>query len=286
MPERLGVTKTYKLFINGAFPRTESGRTTPITDGSSELAHVCNASRKDLRNAVEAARKAQPAWAGATAYLRGQIVYRLAEMLEGKRTELARAIGPDGPLGGQAEVDATIDRLVAWAGWPDKLAHVLGHANPVAGPYHCQTLPEPTGVVCVLAPESCPLLALVSLTLPAVACGNTSIVLASTGNPVPAMILAEAIATSDLPKGVINILTSERQDMLPHIASHRDIDAIHASGLGSEDAAMLEAGAAENMKRVTIRRIDASGWGDPAIDGPWWVEPMLEMKTTWHPSSV
>ena len=282
MPERLGITKTYKLFINGAFPRSESGRSTPITTPAGEIAHVCNASRKDMRSSVEAARAALAAWSDATASLRGQIAYRLAEMLEGKRDELARAIGD----GGEREVEATIDRVAAWAGWPDKLAHVLGHANPVAGPYHCQTLPEPTGVVCVVAPDEAPLLALISLAVPAIACGNTVVALASRSNPIPAMILAEGCATSDLPKGVFNILTSERDDMLPHVASHRDIDAIHAAGLAAEDARSLELGAGENLKRVTIRRIDGEGWFASDLNSPWWVEPLLEMKTTWHPSAV
>lgn len=282
MPERLGITKTYKLFINGAFPRSESGRSTAITTPAGEIAHVCNASRKDMRSSVEAARASLAAWSDATASLRGQIVYRLAEMLEGKRDELARAIGE----GGEREVEATIDRVAAWAGWPDKLAHVLGHANPVAGPYHCQTLPEPTGVVCVVAPDEAPLLALISLAVPAIACGNTVVALASRSNPIPAMILAEGCATSDLPKGVFNILTSERDDMLPHVASHRDIDAIHAAGLAAEDARSLELGAGENLKRVTIRRIDGEGWFASDLNSPWWVEPLLEMKTTWHPSAV
>lgn len=282
MPERLGITKTYKLLINGAFPRSESGRSTAITTPTGEIAHVCNASRKDMRSAVEAARGSLPSWSESTAYLRGQIVYRLAEMLEGKRDELAGAIGK----GGADEVDATIDRVVAWAGWPDKLAHVLGHANPVAGPYHCQTLPEPTGVVCVIAPDEWPLLGLVSLALPAIACGNTVVALASRTKPIPAMILAEGCATSDLPKGVVNMLTSERDDMLQHIASHRDIDAIHGGGLSADDARLLQGGAGENLKRVVIRRTEGDGWLAEELNGPWWVEPLLEMKTTWHPSAV
>jgi acyl-CoA reductase-like NAD-dependent aldehyde dehydrogenase len=218
MGERLGITKTYKLYIGGKFPRTESGRTLVVTDASNTLtAHVCHASRKDLRDAVEAAGKAQDGWANATAYLRSQIIYRLAEMMEGKRGELAAAIGD----GGEAETDAAIDRVVHFAGWCDKFSMVAGGANPVAGPYHNFTVPGPVGVTGVICPDTHPLLALVTLVAPVIAMGNACVVLASESNPIPAMVLAEALATSDLPAGVVNILTGRRDELVPHYASHR-----------------------------------------------------------------
>jgi acyl-CoA reductase-like NAD-dependent aldehyde dehydrogenase len=285
MTTRLPVPKTYKLFIGGKFPRSESGRSMPVHDtGSALVAHCCRASRKDLRDAVEAARAAQAAWADATAYLRGQVLYRLAEMLEGKRAELTTAIG-----GADAarEVDAAIDRTVAMAGWPDKIGQVLGTANAVAGPYHNFTIPEPTGVVGVVCPDERPLLGLLTLTLPAIATGNAVVALASATNPIPAMVLAEAIATSDLPGSVVNILTGDRPELVPQFSAHREIAALHAANLPAEQAAALRAGAAENLKRVTLHGIDADAWFDPGrCEQPWMLEPFLEMKTVWHPSAT
>lgn len=284
MGERLGVAKTYKLFIGGKFPRTESGRTTPVRDAQQRLvAHVCRASRKDLRDAVEAARKAQPAWAGATAYLRGQILYRLAEMLESRRAELVEAIGGEGA---GRELDAAIDRAVAFAGWTDKFAQVLGSANPVAGPYHNFTVPGATGVVGVLCPDEPPILGLVSLVAPVIAAGNTAVVLASEAAPIPPMILAEAIATSDLPAGVVNVLSGQRAELAEHFATHRGIDAVHAAGVTPEQRATLRAGAAENLKRVCVRDTAGDEWFDASCESPWWIEPFVEFKTTWHPSAT
>ena len=282
MGERLGITKTYKLFIGGKFPRTESGRSTPVTDASNALvAHVCHASRKDLRDAVEAAGKAQDAWANATAYLRSQIVYRLAEMMEGKRAELAAAIGD----GGAAEVDLAVDRVVHFAGWCDKFPMVMGGANPVAGPYHNFTVPFPVGVTGVVCPDEHPLLGLVSMVAPVIAMGNACVVLASETNPIPAMVLAEALATSDLPAGVVNILTGFRDELCPHFAGHRGIIAVHAAGVSDAQRTDLRLGAAENLKRVTIR--DAVNFAnDAACEGPAWCEPFVEFKTIWHPSAV
>jgi acyl-CoA reductase-like NAD-dependent aldehyde dehydrogenase len=279
--ERLGIAKTYKLYIGGKFPRTESGRTTPVAEASGMTAHVCRASRKDLRDAVEAATKAQDGWANATAYLRSQIVYRLAEMMEGKRAELAAAIGD----GGEAETDAAIDRVVHFAGWCDKFSMVAGGANPVAGPYHNFTVPFPVGVTGVVCPDEHPLLGLVSLVAPVIAMGNACVVLASETNPILAMVLAEALATSDLPAGVVNILTGFRDELCPHFASHRGVIAIHAAGLSAEQRATLRLGAAENLKRVTVREgVDFAD--DAACEGPRWVEPFVEFKTIWHPSAV
>lgn len=282
MGERLGITKTHKLYIGGKFPRTESGRTTVVTDASnSTIAHVCHASRKDVRDAVEAATKAQSSWASQTAYLRSQILYRLAEMMEGKSSELASAIGE----GGDAEVAQAIDRVVHFAGWCDKYSMIAGGANPVAGPYHNFTIPGPVGVTGVVCPDAHPLLGLVSLMAPAVAMGNACVVLASETNPIPSMVLAEALATSDLPGGVVNILTGFRDELCPHLAEHRGVIAIHAGGLSDEQRTTLRLGAANNMKRVTIRdNVDFAI--DADCEGPRWLEPFVEFKTVWHPSAV
>lgn len=300
MSDRLEVLKTYKLYIDGKFPRSESGRSTPIQGaGGKVLAHVSRASRKDFRDAVESARKAQQSWQDATAYLRGQILYRIAEMIEGKRQELADAIqavpsresvkgarksSSRGTLKGIDEVTAAIDRVVMFAGWADKYSQVLGCNNPVAGPHYNFTTPEPTGVVAVVAPDAMPLLAAVSLVVPAVCAGNTVVLIASEQNPLPACILAEACATGDVPGGVINILTGLREELAGTIASHRDVDAIHAANISPEIATVLREGSAENIKRVTVRsNVDFTD--AQACSSPWWIEPFVEMKTVWHPAS-
>ncbi len=298
---RLEVTKTYKLLIDGKFPRSESGRSTPVADIRADgnvVAHVCRASRKDLREAVEAARRAQPGWAAATAYLRGQILYRMAEMLEGKKNEFADALAAtlpqhdresraeSGVSSGIKEVESSIDRLIAYAGWADKYSQVLGCNNPVAGPYYNFTVPEPTGVVVAIAPDQPPLLALVSLIAPVVAAGNTVVALGSTAHPLTAAVLGEVCATSDVPPGVINILTGQRSELLAIIASHRDVDAIHAGGLDADESALLRSGTAENIKRVTVHAMAPASWSDDHLcQSPWWIEPFVEMKTMWHPSA-
>ncbi len=293
MPERLDVLKTYKLFIGGKFPRSESGRSLLVA-GS----HVARASRKDLRDAVEAARKAQPGWAAASAYNRGQVLYRLAEMMEGKRGEFEEALarGAKARRGrgakGQTyatntgrEVAAAIDRVTCFAGWADKYAQVLGCQNPVAGPYYNFTVPEPTGVVGVIAPDAPGLLGLVSLLAPPLCAGNAMVALGSERFPTSAAILAEACATSDVPPGVVNILTGLRGDLVPHFASHRDIDAIHAAGMTPGEAKTLREGVAENLKHVVVR--DAVDWSsDEVCHSPEWIEPFAEMKTIWHPSAA
>lgn len=299
MPDRASVLKTYKLYIDGKFPRTESGRSTEIVglDGK-VLAHTCRASRKDLRDAVEAARKAQPGWASATAYLRGQILYRIAEMMEGKRAELAEAIDAvalpgkgarrSKTAGGAAETTAAIDRVVHFAGWTDKFSQVLGSHNAVAGPFYNFSIAEATGVVAVICPDECPLLAMVSLLAPVLCAGNAAVVIPSGRNPIPAAVLGEAFATGDLPGGVINILTGDRAELLPFVASHRDIDAVHAANLPAEQATQLRKGAAENLKRVTVRGGEKPvDWFDVATcQSPWWIESFTEIKTVWHPASV
>lgn len=303
MPDRLDVTKTYKLYIDGKFPRSESGRTVAVHDSKGKvLAHLSKASRKDLRDAVGAARKAQPGWRDATAYLRGQILYRMAEMMEGKRDEFAGAIRAGGAsnAGAEREVTAAIDRLVAFAGWADKFAQVLGCNNAVAGPYYNFTVPEPTGVVVAFGPDEPGLLGLISLIAPAACSGNAVVALAGEGTAaaVSAVVLGEVMATSDVPPGVVNILTGERAELVPVVANHRDVDAVVAfagpGGLSDDLRRVLREGAAENVKRVTVKdlgKVKGRGEGidlfDPQqCESPWWIEPTVEMKTIWHPSAV
>ena len=263
---RLSIRKTYKLYIGGAFPRSESGRTY-LVDGD----NVALASRKDARDAVIAARKAQPKWAGATAYNRGQILYRAAEMLEGRAGEFT-ALGVAG-----SEVHAAIDRLVWYAGWSDKIAQVTGAANPVAGPFFNLSAPEPTGVVAVIAPES--LLGLVSVIAPAIVTGNTVVVVSP--GPQAAITLAEVLATSDLPGGVVNILTGRAGEIAPWLASHDAVNALDLTALAeSELATELERAAAGNLKRVLRPAGDTDFTGDPGLHP---MTALLETKTVWHP---
>ena len=265
---RLPVQKTYKLYIGGAFPRSESGRTY-LAEGQ----NVARASRKDVRDAVRAARSAQAGWAGRTAYNRGQILYRMAEMMEARRALLASLAG------GDAEVDAAIDRMVWYAGWADKLAQVLGGTNPVAGPYFNFTVPEPTGVVAIRAPDAPPLLGLVSRVAPAIVGGNAVVAVASESRPLAAVELAEALATSDLPGGVVNILTGFKSELAPWLAGHMDVNAIDIGSAGSAgvdgQASELETVAAENVKRVVHGAAD-----DQSL---WEIAAFLELKTVWHP---
>ncbi|MBZ0173364.1 MAG: aldehyde dehydrogenase family protein [Phycisphaerales bacterium] len=290
MTERLSILKTYKMFIGGKFPRTESGRSVKVENASgSVVAHTCRCSRKDLRNAVEAAAKAQPGWAGANAYLRGQILYRMAEMVEGKRGELAEAIAVTGKTSAEdalSEVDASTDRLIAFAGWADKFPQVLGCHNPVTGPYYNFTVPEPTGVVGVIAPDEPSLLGLVSLIAPVLCAGNAVVALASESNPIPACVLGEVLATSDVPGGVVNLLTGYRDELVEHFASHREINALFAAGVSAEHREALEVGVAENLKRVRVLPGGADYGDDAAFESAWTIEPFVETKTIWHPSSA
>lgn len=290
MSERLEITKTYKLFIGGTLPRSESGRSIPVhKHGGGVLAHVCRASRKDFRSAVEAARKAQPGWKAATPYLRGQILYRMAEMMEGKHAEFVQALrdvdGRD-QVSAHGEVDAAIDRLVSFAGWADKFAQVLGCANPVAGPYHNFTVPEPVGVVAIMVSSERPLLGLISTIAPAMATGNAVIAISDEANPLPACILAEVAATSDVPAGVLNILTGVHDELIPHITGHAGVDTIVSSGLSTEARGRLLEGSALDLKRV--HSIDAPmGFVDERrFESPSALEPYLEFKTMWHPSAT
>ena len=260
---RLAVRKTYKLFIGGAFPRSESGRTLEL-----EGYNVARASRKDAREAVVAARKAFGGWSAATAYNRGQVLYRLAETMETRAGAFAAACS------GRREVARAIDRVVWYAGWADKLAQVLGSANPVAGPYFNFTIPEPTGVVAIVAPETSSLLGLVSRLAPPLVAGNAVVALASETRPLPAVTLSEVLATSDVPGGVINLLTGFRSELGPWMAGHMDVNAIDVTGADGL-APELERLAAENVKRVVH--------GDADAQSPWEVASFLELKTVWHP---
>jgi acyl-CoA reductase-like NAD-dependent aldehyde dehydrogenase len=279
---RLDVRKTYKLFIGGAFPRSESGRSYPVAaPGGTLLAHAARASRKDARDAVVAARKAGPGWAGATAYNRGQVLYRVAELLQGRAAQFTEEIvkneGLSGPEAARTVAEA-IDRWVWYAGWPDKVAQVAGAANPVAGPYFNFSVPEPTGVVAVLAPPEPGLLGLVSVLAPVIATGNTAVVVASEPAPLPAVTLAEVLATSDVPGGVVNILTGRQAELAPVLAAHMDVNAIDLTGVPAGSRAELERLAAGNVKRVFAADED---WAAPP--SPARMLAFLEIKTVWHP---
>ena len=288
--KRLEVRKTYKLFIGGAFPRSESGRSYAVVDAHGAfLANAAMASRKDARDAVVAARKAFPGWSGATAYNRGQILYRVAELLEGRRAqfadEVARSEGLDARQAAVV-VDIAVDRWVHFAGWTDKVAQVAGSANPVAGPYFNLSTPEPTGVVAVLAPQESSLIGLVAVLAPVLVTGNTAVVLASEHRPLPSVSLAEVLSTSDLPAGVVNILTDRTAEVAPWLASHMDVNAIDLAGAGKNAtlATDLEAAAADNLKRV--RRPDPAGTDYSLVHGPARILDFTEIKTVWHPVGV
>ena len=279
---RLAVRKTYKLFIGGAFPRSESGRVYPVLGRRGALlGNAAQASRKDARDAVTAARAAAGKWSGATAYNRGQVLYRVAEMLEGRAAqftaEVAAAENIRQPRAGQ-QVDAAIDRWVWYAGWPDKVAQIAGAANPVAGPYFNFSIPEPTGVVAVIAPQESSLLGLVSVIAPVIATGNTAVVVASQDRPLPAISLSEVLATSDLPGGVVNVLTGSTAELAPVLAGHMDVNAIDLTGVPETDRAGLERLAADNVKRVFAAGQD---WAAPPTTRR--MLAFLETKTVWHP---
>ena len=287
---RIGIRKTYKLYIGGAFPRSESGRSYPVTDEDGTLlAHAARASRKDARDAVKAARSASGRWSGATAYNRGQVLYRVAEMLEGRAAQFAGEVaageGADLPDAAQA-VAAAIDRWVWYAGWPDKVAQVAGAANPVAGPFFNFSVPEPTGVVAVVAPAESSLLGLVSVVAPVIATGNTVVVIASERRPLPAITLAEVLATSDLPGGVVNVLTGFVAELASVLAGHMDVNAIDLTGVAPGARAELEKLAAENVKRVFAPAPNgaASDWA--AAPGTRRLLAFLETKTVWHPVGI
>jgi acyl-CoA reductase-like NAD-dependent aldehyde dehydrogenase len=283
----LAVSKTYKLFIGGAFPRSESGRTYQARDRKGNfIANAALASRKDLRDAVVAARKGYATWSKATAYNRGQVIYRIAEMLESRRTEFAELITISTGAAREdatAEVEAAIDRLVHYAGWTDKLAAVMGSANPVSSPYFSYSAPEPMGVVGVLAPSGSPLLGLISVITPVITSGNACVLIATEEDPCVAITFAEVTATSDVPAGVINILTGRSSELAPHLAAHADVNALDLTGSDPEIRASLEEAAAETVKRVYVPK------GEPnfaAPPGTARLRAFLEIKTVWHPTGA
>ena len=281
---RLSVFKTYKLYVGGKFPRSESGRVYEVTDPKGKwLANAPQSSRKDARDAVVAARKAFGGWSGATAYNRGQILYRVAEMLEGRRDQFTREVADAEGLSkskAAAVVEATIDRWVWYAGWTDKIAQVVGGGNPVAGPFFNLSAPEPTGVVAVLAPQESSFLGLVSVIAPVIATGNTAVVVAAEKSPLPALSLGEVLATSDLPGGVVNVLSGRTAEIATPLASHQDVNAIDLAGADDVLAKELEIAAADNLKRV-LRPQPVDYAETPGIDR---MTAFLETKTVWHPT--
>jgi len=283
---RLPITKTPKVYVGGAFIRSESARTYPMKDAAGNFyANIPQCTRKDLRNAVEAAAKAGPGWAKRTAYNRGQILYRLGEMIEARAGELADAIRLGGATEAAAakEVSATVDRLVYYAGWCDKYEQVLGNVNPVASAHFNFTVTEPMGVVGVIAPDEAPLLALVSLIAPAITSGNTVVALASSTQPYPAILLGEMLATSDLPGGVVNLLTGFRKEIVPTFATHTHLRAI--SGVANaEERKALKLGAADSVKRTHLLKAeDETDWLAASAQSLYAIRDTLEFKTTWHP---
>ncbi len=283
---RLPITKTPKVYVGGAFIRSESARTFAIKDTAGNFyANIPQCTRKDLRNAVEAAAKAGPGWAKRTAYNRGQIIYRLAEMLEARVADMADAlaIGGASDAGVRAEIAATIDRLIHYAGWADKYEQLLGNVNPVAVPYFNFTVTEPMGIVGLLAPEEKPLLALVSLIAPAITSGNTVIALASTTQPYPAIVLGEMLATSDLPGGVVNLLTGFRKELVPTFATHTHLRAIGGVA-NADERKQLKLGAADSVKRVRLLKAEEPpDWFGKKAEGLYEIRDYVEFKTTWHP---
>jgi aldehyde dehydrogenase (NAD+) len=283
---RLPITKTPKVYVGGAFIRSESARVFPLNDASGEFfANIPQCTRKDLRNAVEAAAKAGPGWAKRTAYNRGQIIYRLAEMIEARKADMADALALGGApkAAAQKEITASIDRLVYYAGWTDKYEQVLGNVNPVASPHFNFTVTEPMGIVGVIAPDSAPLLALISLIAPAITSGNTVIALASSTQPYPAIVLGEMLATSDLPGGVVNLLTGFRKEMVPTFATHTHLRAI-SGVVNADERKTLKLGAADSVKRVKLLHAeDKIDWFADKAQSLYEIRDFVEFKTTWHP---
>ncbi len=282
--ERIAVAKTYKIYIDGKFPRTESGRYFALEDKRGKtVANVCRSSRKDFRNAVVAARKAQPAWAAASAYLRGQVLYRIAEMLEGRREQFASELTLQGSTAKQAsrEVDTSIDRLIYYAGWADKYQQLFSAVNPVASAHFNFSVLEPTGVVAIIAPDDSGLIGLVSTLAPAIVGGNSSVVLASEARPLSSVSFAEVLHASDVPAGVVNILTGFRSELSDQFASHMDVNALVHAETARKSLVAIEEAAAENIKRVVGR--PSRDWLKTDNENPYLIRDTQEVKTTWHP---
>lgn len=279
---RLQVKKTYKLYMGGQFPRSESGRSFPAFDPEGTvLARVARASRKDLRDAVRSARGAFPGWAGRSGYNRGQILYRVAEILEDRAPALAEELEALGatPRAARGEVEDSVDRLVWYAGWADKFAQVYGSMNPVAGPFFNISSPEPTGVVGLLAPEEPGLLGLITQLAPVLVPGNTAVVVASETRPLPAVTFAEVLDSSDVPPGVVNILTGLKEELVPWLADHMDVNAVDSTGADPAQAERVEEGAVHNVKRVV-------SWSEGPAQSPYRIAAFTETKTVWHPKGL
>ena len=282
--DRLDIMKTYKIYIDGKFPRTESGRYYPLENSSGKtIANICQSSRKDLREAVVAARKAQPGWASKSAYNKGQILYRMAEMLEGRRDQFISELIEQKSSNSQAEkeINLSIDRLVYYAGWCDKYQQIFSSVNPVESSHFNFSVPEPMGVISVLAPESMGLLGLISFIAPAIAGGNTVVALASTSKPLCAVTFGEVINSSDVPAGVVNLLTGHRSELLTHFASHMDVNALVYCGIDSEEIKKVKESASLNIKRVMVYK--ENDMMDDKSQHPYRIMDLQEIKTTWHP---
>jgi acyl-CoA reductase-like NAD-dependent aldehyde dehydrogenase len=281
---RLEIQKTYKLYIGGKFPRTESGRYYPVKNSKGKLvANMCLATRKDFRNAVVVARKAQSSWEKVTSLNKGQILYRIAEMLEGRKDQFIDELVLQGETlkNAKAEVNASIDRLIYYAGWSDKFQQIFSSVNPVVSPHFNFSNPEPTGVVSIIAPEKQALLGLVSVLAPAIVGGNTVILLASETKPLTAISFAEVLNSSDVPGGVVNILTGKKDEIVSHMASHMDVNAIVYCGKDEKQIKLINELASNNVKRTVF--YENSDWTKPDSESPYFIEKLQEIKTTWHP---
>jgi acyl-CoA reductase-like NAD-dependent aldehyde dehydrogenase len=284
---RLGINKTYKLYIGGKFPRTESGRYYPVNNAEGKLiANMCLSSRKDFRNAVVAARKAQSSWANTTALIKGQILYRIAEMLEGRKDQFIRELVEQGEteVKAKTEVEMSIDRLVYYAGWSDKFQQLFSSVNPVSSTYFNFSNVEPVGVIAIIAPENPSLLGLISVVAPAIVSGNSVIVLASTTKPLTSISFAEVLNSSDVPAGVVNILTGQKEELISHMASHMDVNTIVYCGKENDDIRTISKLASNNIKRTVFYK--KKDWANESCQSPYFIEKTLEVKTTWHPTSV
>lgn len=289
MSDRIEVLKTYKTYVGGQFPRSESGRHYKVYDGDENvLANACRCSRKDLRDAVVAARSAFGGWSSRSAYNRGQILYRIAEMLEGRKAQFTEELVTLGfkKKVAQQEVDTSIDRLIYYAGWTDKYQQVFGTVNPVASSHFNFSIPEPTGVVDIVAPEESPLLGLVSVIAPVIAGGNSCVVLASEKYPLPSISFAEVLDTSDVPGGVVNILTGLRDELIGHMSSHKDVNAFFYTDkeLHEKFGKQIDENAALNVKRVVYEAIES--WDEEMRQDPYLLSNFQEIKTTWHPVGI
>lgn len=287
MSERIDVLKTYKTYVGGTFPRSESGHTYPVQNpGGKLIANACRCTRKDVRDAMVQARKAFPGWKNRSAYNRGQILYRIAEMLEGRRDQFVRELELQGSNKKAAvkEVEHSIDRLIYFAGWTDKISQVFGSVNPVASSHFNFSMPAPTGVVGIIAPDESPLIGLISLLGPVIAGGNTALILSSETKPLSAVSFGEVLHASDVPAGVVNILTGYQNEMIPHLTAHMDLNAVYNANPNKEIRKQIDENCALNIKRR--RHLDVNDWSDDSLESPYYIMDFQEIKTTWHPVGV